>query len=491
MKNSVTTGISQYRESEEEKALQDLLPNKDEDSRILRKIDWRIVPIMFMAYFLQFLDKVIVNYANVMGLQKDLHMTGNDFTWLATAFFIAFCIAEIPQGYLLQKFSIPRVLGLNILCWGITICCSAAVKDYASLLALRVLLGCFEASISPCLVLTTAMWYTKRQSGPRYGIWYSGLGAGQLFGGLISFAVQHGSMSKGFSSWRIMMVVVGAVNIVMALVILTFLPSSVESAKFLTAEEKAVIYHKLAIDQAGNGPQVFRYSEIVDAFTDLQMWLLLLLTILVVIPSGVITTFSSTLILGFGYTPKQAALLNMPSGVVSITATLITTFAILRNFPRWLGIVLTMIPGIMSGALMSFESSRPGKLAGIYLINCCVAGMALIFSWVGANTAGYTKRVAANAVVAVGFGVANIIGPQTFQAKNAPKYLPATVTVLVVFSAATINATLLRILYGYRNSRTAAKRALQLSEIAASGVIVMGVDDDKTDRTNAAFIYAY
>jgi sugar phosphate permease len=163
-----------------------------EYARISRGIDIRVVPIMFSCYFLQFLDKVIINYANVMGLQTDLHMRGNDFSWLATAFFIAFAVSEIPQGYLLQRFSVPRVLGINILGWGIIVCCTAAVQNFASLLALRILLGCFEAVISPALVLTTATWYTKRESGPRYGLWYSGLGVGQIVGGLISFAAQHG-----------------------------------------------------------------------------------------------------------------------------------------------------------------------------------------------------------------------------------------------------------------------------------------------------------
>jgi hypothetical protein len=31
------------------------------ESALIRKIDWRLVPTLFMAYFLQFLDKVIIN----------------------------------------------------------------------------------------------------------------------------------------------------------------------------------------------------------------------------------------------------------------------------------------------------------------------------------------------------------------------------------------------------------------------------------------------
>lgn len=65
-----------------------------------RKIDWRIVPLMFCCYTMQFLDKVILNYAAVMGINAELKLKGNDFTNAATAFFIAYLIAEVPNGIL-------------------------------------------------------------------------------------------------------------------------------------------------------------------------------------------------------------------------------------------------------------------------------------------------------------------------------------------------------------------------------------------------------
>lgn len=35
------------------------------ESALIRKIDWRIVPTLFLAYFLQFLDKVVINVSRV------------------------------------------------------------------------------------------------------------------------------------------------------------------------------------------------------------------------------------------------------------------------------------------------------------------------------------------------------------------------------------------------------------------------------------------
>lgn len=70
--------------------------------KIRRKVDWRIVPIMFLCYMVQFIDKISLNYARVMGMNEDLDLKGNDFSNAATAFFIAYLVAEVPTGMLLQ-----------------------------------------------------------------------------------------------------------------------------------------------------------------------------------------------------------------------------------------------------------------------------------------------------------------------------------------------------------------------------------------------------
>jgi hypothetical protein len=330
--------------------------------------------------------------------------------------------------------------------------------------------------------MITSQWYTRRQATPRTGIWYCGLGLGQTIGGLISFAAQHGPRT-GFESWRIMFVAVGCFNLIIGTLVAFWMPSSIDQAKFLNEEEKTTLKRALAADQSGNGAKVFRASGIWDALKDLQVWLLFLNTILIVIPSGIITTFSATLIRGFGYDTKQAALLNMPSGVVSIFATLLSTFAILYSFPRTLAICLLMVPTIIGAGLMSFySSSQAGSLAGIYLINFDVAPLALIYALVGANIRGYTKKVTTNVIIALGFSIANIIGPQTFQAKDAPKYLPAKITVFAVCGSSVVVSILLRILYGVRNSKGWVSR--DTHEGAE-------VSDELTDRDDPNFFYVY
>ena len=43
-----------------------------DERKLLRKIDWMVVPLMFACYLLQYLDKSLLNYAAVMGIREDL-----------------------------------------------------------------------------------------------------------------------------------------------------------------------------------------------------------------------------------------------------------------------------------------------------------------------------------------------------------------------------------------------------------------------------------
>jgi hypothetical protein len=69
-----------------------------DEKKLIRRIDLNILPVLCSVYLFQFMDKILLNYANVMGIQTELHMTGNEFSWAGTAFFLGYMLAEFPQG---------------------------------------------------------------------------------------------------------------------------------------------------------------------------------------------------------------------------------------------------------------------------------------------------------------------------------------------------------------------------------------------------------
>ncbi len=459
--------------------------------RIYRKIDWVILPLMFMCYFLEFLDKILIGYANVMGLEKDLHLKPGQFQWLATVLYIGMAAAQLPQGALIQRYPVSKVLGANVFFWGVLVCCMAAARDFAGIAVLRTLLGVLEAVVAPALIMVTTQWYTKQQAVPRMGLWYSGIGFGQIVGGLISWAAQH-AKNTSFRSWRIMFAVAGVVNVVTGVAVFFFLPKNLESAKFLSEKEKDIVQQSLLMDQAGNGQKVFHWSGIREALVDMQVLLFVLFTLATVIPSGFITSFSAVVIRSFDFGPMEAALLNMPSGAVTIIGTTVSTVAILYNFPRWLGMVLLLIPSMLGAGLMSFAKSKGAALTGVYLINLDIAPLVLLFSMVGANVQGYTKKVFVTGAVSFANACACIIGPQTFRPEDAPQYIPAKITVFCVTGLGIVVAVLLRILYGVRNRGNAAARRAAVDAIARGEADATKVlNEEETDLKNNKFIYVY
>jgi sugar phosphate permease len=83
-----------------------------ESKHVLRKIDKRIIPILFIIYLLQYLDKNGINYASVYGLQKGTRLQGQDYSWLGSIFYFGYLLGQPPSGYLLQRLRVGKVLGI-------------------------------------------------------------------------------------------------------------------------------------------------------------------------------------------------------------------------------------------------------------------------------------------------------------------------------------------------------------------------------------------
>ncbi|KAJ9136530.1 Thiamine pathway transporter THI73 [Coniochaeta hoffmannii] len=420
-----------------------------------RRIDFHIVPLMFLCYTLQFLDKVILNYAAVMGLQKDLGLKGNDFSNVATFLFVGLLCFEIPNIYLLQAVPAAKWLGLNVILWGTAAACGAAATNYQTLLVSRVFLGIFEATIGPSLMLISSQWYTKSESAPRFSFWYLGLGLGQIIGGLVSYGFQHMGPTARLAGWRTMFLTLGLVTVLVGTAVILFLPDTPMKAKWLSDNEKVALLKHVSVNKTGVENRKFRAKEIVEALMDPQVYLLLLSVVLLSVSSGVVTTYSATLIRNLGYDSKKAALMNTPSGAVSIFFTLLVGYGIRRSSHRWAWILVCIVPAIIGGALMSFlpSTNRSGILAGIYLVNAVVAPLAIFYNWTVANVAGPTKRAFAAAIISGSFSLGNIIGPQTFQARDAPNYRPAKIAVMGTQAGCALTTFLLFLYYVWQNKR--------------------------------------
>jgi sugar phosphate permease len=283
--------------------------------------------------------------------------------------FILYTDTNIYKGGFPQYFPVTKVLGINICLWGIVTASTGAVQTSSQLIAIRTVLGTFEAVVTPSLIMITAAWYKRSEGVYRLSIWFCGLGAGQILGGLICFGAQHYSNTH-FQAWRIIFLCIGGLNILVSGFVYR-LPSSPEDATFLSATDKAFSLRRLQEDHAGVGIKVLRLRSILEVFLDLQTWLLCLITVLTTLSSGVVIYYSSFLIKGFGFNSKSAALLNMPCGAVSIVAAISMAYVVKQGYHRWLAIAIACVPALLGACLLMFlkRDQKAGLLAGTYLIN--------------------------------------------------------------------------------------------------------------------------
>ncbi|KAG5370255.1 putative transporter [Yarrowia sp. C11] len=413
------------------------------DRRLLRKIDLFLCPVMMLVYSMQFVDKSTNATAAVMGLRKDLHMTGNDYSWTATAFYIGYLAFEFPAVYLLQRFPLIRTLSTFVVLWGVVLCLHAT-PNFPGFIALRTLLGMLESAITPAFVIITSQWYKREEQFLRTALWLGANGLGTVFGCLGSYglAVNH---SLPIPGWKLIFIITGVITIAMGGLIYLHIPDDPSKAWFLTPEERKQVVIRVRTNQSAFENKKFKKHQFVEAFTDPRTWIYFFYCLASNIPNGGISAFSSILFtetLGLG--PVRGLLLQTPQGAVEIVGCVI--FGLLAQYTQWRlfwSIVAQLIATVAMCLLAFLPNNQTAGLAGLYLLTVYPVGLICMLSSVASNTTGHTKKVTVNAVMLVGFCVGNIIGPQTFRAVDAPEYIPAKISMVVLFGVAVGLNTLL------------------------------------------------
>lgn len=494
------SNMSEYDEAYEfkEKESHEVSQYLDEEERriqlkkIYKKIDKRILTILCGVYFIQFLDKSLLNYGAVMGITDDLK--GNEFSNLATILYCAYICFEPINAYLFQKLSPARWFSVCVICWGIIVIFHVVSKTYASLMVVRALLGIFEAAAAPGCIIITGMWYNHSQQLRRMGIWSVQAGTSTIIGGLLSFAFQHVDSTKtNLASWQIFFLTMGLITFLYGVFILFTLPESPVKAKFLDKEEKELLLEEIRKNQTGTENKTFKIKQVKELlFYDKHTWPMFFLTIISMIPTGAIGTFSTTIISSFGFTSKQASLMQMPIGVSTIISILVGTYlcAYFDGKYRTLIFISMLIPAIIGYIVLLCHVSKVGNLLALYLINTGTCVITLIYAWNSKNTAGYTKRLARNGLTMIAFAVGALIGPQLFRAKDKPHYIPAKIALLVI----TVVCIPLVILVGYISKSENSKKEKNFEKMAAEWLDRVGENyefKDLTDIENLNFRYSY
>ncbi|KAJ5157400.1 uncharacterized protein N7482_008500 [Penicillium canariense] len=486
----------------------------ENNKRVLRLIDLRLLPILLSIYFLQQLDKSTLSYASVFGLVEKAHLHGKMYSWLGSVVYLAQLICQPLVAYLLVKVPLGKFMAASVLLWGIALSCMTAANSFAGLLVCRMFLGMFEAGIAPAFIAVTQMWYRRREQPVRLGSWYAMNGVVNMFGSLITYGLGHIDSSV-FEPYQIIFLFFGLITVGVSAAVLIFMPDSPMTAKFLNEEDKLVSIERLRMNQQGMESHEWKWEHVKEACLDLKSWLWFCLMLTISIPSGGITTFGPLIVKSFGFSALNTILLNIPFGAVQLVATM--GGAWLATYWKMKGPVLALlclppIAGCVMLLRIAHDASHKGPLlAGYYLISVYPGITPLIYSWSAANTAGETKKKVTTGILIVGQCVGNVIGPTLYTTEEAPLYHRGLFSNLalfcVLFFLILSNIAYLTILNKkHERQRVAAGKeakmvdysmdAVEAAPTDKEGVPVQQVANDNafkdlTDMKNEDFVYVY
>lgn len=219
---------------------QALLASPHLDSGI-KKATFRLMPMLIILYFVAFLDRTNVGFAE-SAMEADRGISAGAYALGAGIFFIGYAIFEIPSNLLLTKFGARFWLARIAITWGIVAALFAFVNGEPMFILLRFLLGVTEAGLFPGVIMFLAEWFPNKRRVQMFALFYLAqpfsqmLGA-PLSGGLISF----GEQVTPWAGWQVMFFVEGLFAVFAGIAALFFLVDSPQKAKFLSLEEKAAL----------------------------------------------------------------------------------------------------------------------------------------------------------------------------------------------------------------------------------------------------------
>lgn len=248
--------------------------------------------------------------------------------------------------------------------------------------------------------------------------------------GIAKGTKEHGTAIAG---WRIVFLFAGLLTAVLGVIFWFVVPDNQLNARWLDKEDRILAVERVRVNQQGIGNKHFKLYQLKEALLDPLSWAFFFYALVADIPNGGLTNFFSQLIVSFGYTPEQSLLYGTPGGAVEIVALIASGWIGSKLGQRLLvsmvGLTIALLGMILIVALPL--SNNGGRLAGYYMTQASPTPFVALLSLIATNVAGYTKKTTVAAMYLIAYCAGNIIGPQTFRPKDAPRYVPAEITIIV------------------------------------------------------------
>src|SRR5262247_492132 len=125
---------------------------------IIRKVAWRIMPLVMVCYLFAFFDRINISFAK-FALQSDLHLSDTAYGLGAGLFVVGYGLFEVPSNLMLYKVGARRWIARIMISWGIATALMVFVQTEWQFYVLRFLIGAMEAGFAPGVLFYLTLWF--------------------------------------------------------------------------------------------------------------------------------------------------------------------------------------------------------------------------------------------------------------------------------------------------------------------------------------------
>jgi len=215
--------------------------------QVFIKCAWRLIPLIMLLYFANITDRVHVGFA-ALTMNKDLGFSASVYGFGAGAFFLGYALFQIPANAILERVGARRWIFSILLGWGALSAANSLVTNATQFYAIRIALGLVEAGFFPGMILYLTYWFTKAYRARLVAIFMAALPLANIIGAPLSSAILGLNGLLGFAGWQWLFLLEGTPTMLLAFLVLRFMPDRPQAAPWLSDHEKAIIATSLAND---------------------------------------------------------------------------------------------------------------------------------------------------------------------------------------------------------------------------------------------------
>lgn len=315
----------------------------------MRKVYWRLLPLAVVVYFLCYLDRINISFA-ALTMNKDLGLTASVYGISATAFYIGYCLFEVPSNVILDRVGARLWIARIMITWGLVSGATAFAVGPNSFMTIRFLLGAAEAGLFPGILLLFTYWFPDRHRARIVAGFTLALPVSVAMGAPISTAILGLNGWLGIAGWKWIYLLEAAPTVLVGLFVLVAMTDKPALAHWLEPQERAWLVGTLEAER-----------HAVEARRKFSLW------------EGLVNP--RILLLSANYlgivTASLGLLLFVPQIIKSLGASTMGT--------GWVT-ALAYVCGAVSMLAWGFISDRTGDRRWSLFVTCTIATVGLVMA---------------------------------------------------------------------------------------------------------------